>query len=179
MRATTRIAVSPIVASAIQTALVACTFFNPGAHSVTDSREAGESGGSGAGGSTASPGPCKWPASLDDAGPGACSVARAYVHCTYPSGVACEGGARASSPSGLGMSCLSDDLTSCSGCISTTGVMTCMSVCAANEYAVSCGGPPRPSPDGGFAADYQGPPDGCVGVDGTPAGNSYSCCPCQ
>jgi hypothetical protein len=123
---------------------------------------------------------CHWPASLDDAGPGACGVGRAYVKCTYPSGVSCEAGGGASSPGGLTMLCLSDDPTSCAGCVSIAGAATCTDMCAPDEYAVSCGGPPQFSNDGGsgdFA--YQEPPANCVGVGGTPAGNAYFCCPCE
>ena len=125
-------------------------------------------------------GQCRWPSDLYDGGPGACRVARAYVQCVYPSGVECEGGVGASSPSGsLTMGCLSDVATSCSGCTSTSGAASCTSLCAATEYAISCGGPPRPLPDGGFGVDYQEPPDACTGAGGTPAGNAYFCCPCE
>jgi hypothetical protein len=110
---------------------------------------------------------CRWPESLNDAGPGvrACGVGRAFVECTYPSGAGCG--------------CISDDPTSCPGCGPASGA-TCRSRCAPNEYAVSCGGPPAlPLPDGSFASLYQDAPDACVGVAGTPAGNLYSCCPCE
>jgi hypothetical protein len=121
---------------------------------------------------------CAWPANLADAGPGACRVGRAFVECTYSSGVVCEGGAGVSFAT---MACISDDPTSCSGCGSIAGAATCTSMCAPNEYAVSCGGPPHfPSSDGsldGFM--YQQAPANCVGVGGTPAGNEYSCCPCE
>jgi hypothetical protein len=131
-------------------------------------------------GGAAAPSTCKWPTSLDDAGPGACGVGRAYVKCTYPSGVSCEGGVGASSPGGLTMLCISEDPTSCSGCESISGPPTCTNMCAPNEYAVSCGGPPRFSSDGGFDNfAYQQAPANCVGVGGTPAGNLYSCCPCE
>ncbi len=128
---------------------------------------------------TATPSTCQWPASLNDAGPGACSVGRAYVRCTYPSGVSCEGGPGASSPDGLTMGCISEDLTNCSGCGSTSGAATCTDMCAPNEYALSCGGPPRLTADGGFDSTYQQPPANCVGKGGTPAGNGYYCCPCE
>jgi hypothetical protein len=127
----------------------------------------------------ATPSTCQWPASLNDAGPGACSVGRAYVQCAYPSGVSCEGGPGASSPDGLTMGCISEDLTNCSGCGSTSGAATCTDMCAPNEYALSCGGPPRLTADGGFDSTYQQPPANCVGKGGTPAGNGYYCCPCE
>jgi hypothetical protein len=123
---------------------------------------------------------CHWPASLNDAGPGACAVGRAYVSCSYPTGVSCEGGGGASSKSGVSMGCISDDPTSCEGCGSTSGAATCKSICAPNEYAVSCGGPPHPSNDGGpdeFV--YQQAPANCRDVGVTPGGNQYSCCPCE
>ena len=126
------------------------------------------------------PSTCQWPASLNDAGPGACSVGRAYVKCTYPSGVNCEAGGGASSPEGLTMLCISDDPTSCSGCGSTAGAATCTDMCAPNEYALSCGGPPHFNPDGGVDNfTYEQPPANCVGMGGTPAGNGYYCCPCE
>jgi hypothetical protein len=106
---------------------------------------------------------CQWPASLNDAGPGACTVGRAYVVCSYPSGG--------------GELCISDDPTSCPGFSSTA----CTNKCAPNEYAVSCGGPPPgPTADGGAPAfTYQEAPAGCVSVGFTPGGNEYSCCPCE
>jgi hypothetical protein len=124
-------------------------------------------------------GQCRWPASLDDAGPGACLVGRAYVQCSYPSGVTCDGGEGAFSPEGITQLCISNDPASCSGCNSTEGAATCKSVCAPNEYAMSCGGPPRGSPDGNSSFEYQEAPDGCVGVGFTPGGNGYYCCPCE
>jgi hypothetical protein len=124
-------------------------------------------------------GQCTWPAYLDDAGPGACGVGRAFVQCSYPSGVTCDGGGGAFSPQGVDQDCISNDPASCSGCTSTTGAATCKSICAPNEYAVSCGGPPDFSPDGNSSFENQEAPDGCVGVFGTPAGNGYFCCPCE
>jgi len=108
-------------------------------------------------------GQCHWPESLNDAGPGACAVGYAYVDCRFPSGAGCL--------------CISNDPTSCPGCGPGSGA-TCENRCASNEYAVSCGGPPRLLPDGGFAS-YQQAPDACVGIAGTPGGNLYSCCPCE
>jgi hypothetical protein len=121
---------------------------------------------------------CHWPASLNDAGPGACAVGRAYVSCSYPSGVSCEGGAGASG--GVTMLCISDDPNSCQGCGSISGAATCKNMCAPNEYAVSYGGPPHFSNDGGpDTFVYQQAPTNCRGVGVTPGGNQYSCCPCE
>jgi hypothetical protein len=112
---------------------------------------------------------CAWPANLADAGPGACRVGRAFVGCTYPSGVICEGGTGASFPT---MACISDDPTSCSGCGSIAGAATCTNMCAPNEYAVSCGGLDN--------FEYQQPPATCVRVGGvTPGGSGFYCCPCE
>jgi hypothetical protein len=131
--------------------------------------------------SAATPSACHWPASLDDAGPGACTVGRAYVECVYPSGVSCEAGGGAFSPGGLTMGCISDDPTSCTGCASTAGAATCTDKCGPNEYAVSCGGPPHPPSGDGGSDDfvYQQAPSNCVDIGGTPGGNVYSCCPCE
>ena len=62
----------------------------------TGSSEAGSDGGD-AGGVIGVAGPCRWPESLNDAGPGvrACAVGRALVKCSYPAGIGC--GAVASS----------------------------------------------------------------------------------
>jgi hypothetical protein len=104
-------------------------------------------------------GACHWPADLGDAGPTvtACSVGRAFVECMYPSGATCE--------------CISDDPTTCTGCGLADAAATCQSKCAANQYAVSCGGVP--------GMTYQTAPTACVGVASSPEGNEYSCCPCQ
>jgi hypothetical protein len=137
-------------------------------------------GPDGAGGGSVDAGQCSWPTYLDDAGPGACHVGRAFVQCTYSSGVVCDGGPSVYSPAGLDMGCLSEDPTSCAGCVSTSGPATCHDVCPLDQYAVSCGGPPLVSPDGSVVTpQYQDPPDACVGVGVTPAGNGYYCCPCN
>ncbi|MEO8901941.1 MAG: hypothetical protein ABI627_10475 [Polyangiaceae bacterium] len=113
------------------------------------------------GAASASSSECTWPASLNDAGLGACGVGRAYVNCTGPSG---------------GCLCLSDDPTTCAACAEQfQGPLTCVSECAANEYAVSCGGPPQPG--SGFV--YQDVPAACHSVAATPGGSQYACCPCQ
>lgn len=133
---------------------------------------------------------CSWPAYLDEGGPGACGVGRAFVECQYPVGVTCEGETSVSgggsgpsgSTTGITQLCLSDDPTTCSGCSSISGTATCTSKCGSNEYAVSCGGPPAPPlPDGGQVAwTYQDPPDGCLSTGpGGPGGGAFFCCPCQ
>lgn len=155
------------------------SFLDSPAAPVADADTESADGGSPADSATQGPGQCNWPANLNDGGPGACSVGRAYVECMYPLGVECEGGTGASSPSGLTQGCLSNDPTRCSGCSSTSGTATCKSQCAPDQYAVSCGGPPMFSPNGGIGFDYQAPPDGCVGIASTPGGNTYSCCPCE
>jgi hypothetical protein len=103
---------------------------------------------------------CTRATELDDAGAGACSVALAYVECTYPSGAGCG--------------CLSDDPTACPGCGPSEGA-TCKNHCNANEYAVACGGPPSPNSN----VVYQDAPDACVGASYTPAGVVFACCPCE
>jgi len=99
---------------------------------------------------------CKHPASLDDAGAGACGLGGALVDCE--------------SPSGIGCSCLSDTAT-CDGCGPNEG-FTCTNKCHANEYALSCGsiGPPT--------GPTQDPPVECRTVEATPAGIAFYCCPC-
>ncbi|HET7545730.1 MAG TPA: hypothetical protein VFK05_37940 [Polyangiaceae bacterium] len=116
-----------------------------------------------AGSAGATHGACSIPRDSFDAGPGSCAVARAYVTCHTPSGAGCL--------------CLSDDPTTCPDCAETfqNAQLSCESKCAANEYAVSCGGPPRPN--GNVA--YQGVPAGCHSLSGTPGGNQYACCPCD
>jgi hypothetical protein len=135
------------------------------------------SAGGDVGGMDAAP-RCQWPDSLNDAGPEvrACRVGRAFLECTYPSGTAC--GASASGT--LTVLCISDDPTQCPKCGPPPSGATCRNLCGPNDYAVSCGGPPlRPPPDGGVASVYQDAPAGCVSAGSTPAGNTYSCCPCM
>jgi hypothetical protein len=107
-------------------------------------------------------GQCHWQDGLYDGGPGVCAVARAYLACTDPVRGACH--------------CLSDDPTSCPECGPSTGAV-CKSLCASNEYAVSCGGPLDLLADGGVLDD-QSAPAACTIVTVTPAGNTYACCPC-
>jgi hypothetical protein len=105
---------------------------------------------------------CHWPASLDDAGPGACHASRALISCDGPSG---------------GCECASDDVMACpadTACGLSNGYTTCQDECAAGEYAVACGGPPRL--DAGFV-DQQ-PPSGCRAGLPDPGGVTLYCCPC-
>jgi hypothetical protein len=129
-------------------------------------------------GTSDAPGQCRWPDTLNDAGPGvrACGVGRVFLECTYPSGVGCT----ARSSGTLTELCVSDDPTKCSDCATLPSGATCRNLCGSGEYAVSCGGPPlSPLPDGEATAVYQDPPQGCVAMGITPAGNTYGCCPCQ
>jgi hypothetical protein len=123
---------------------------------------------------------CSWPSPVD-AGPGACRVGRAYVGCTYPSGVTCDDGSTyTSTPGGVTMLCVSDDPTSCPGCRPISGTATCKSKCAPEQYAMSCGGPPRFTSDGGFDNSYyQQSPDVCTLLAPTPSGMGFWCCPCE
>ncbi len=94
---------------------------------------------------------CTWPASLDDAAPRQCSAARAYVACQYPGG---------------GSDCMSNDPTACPGAPGAS----CTDLCAADEYAVGCGGVgPAPSPP---------IPAGCRSLPSGPGGGTVGCCPC-
>ena len=106
---------------------------------------------------------CNYPMSSADAGPGACTVARALVECTSdePNAATCE--------------CLSEDPTTCAFCEQQLkGNVTCVSKCAGNEYAMGCGGPPIPDGD----VHYQDAPSGCAGLGYSPAGSEFVCCPC-
>jgi hypothetical protein len=98
---------------------------------------------------------CSWPSSLNGAdGRTACQPARALVSCTDSTGAGCG--------------CLSDQI-SCDGC-QIQGV-TCRDQCAADQYAVACGGVgPGAVPS---------PPDGCTFAGANPGGVAYYCCPCQ
>ncbi len=106
---------------------------------------------------------CRWPMSLDDAGPGGCRASRALVSCSGPSG---------------GCECASDDSTTCPApvtCGLAYGYTTCQDQCAATEYAVACGG--LPQPDAAFV--NQQPPSGCRLALATPGGVALYCCPCE
>ena len=102
---------------------------------------------------------CSHPASLDDAGPGACTIGRAALTCTLPSGGGCG--------------CVSNG-TSCDDACGPASGATCQNHCNDNEYAVACGGPPRTD----ASTSYASPPPGCRGVEFTPAGLVFYCCPC-
>ena len=98
---------------------------------------------------------CRWPSVLTDGGGRTtCQAARALVSCTDSTGAGCG--------------CISNDV-SCDGC-QVSGV-TCHDQCAANQYAVACGGVgPGPVPS---------PPDGCTFASANPGGIAYYCCPCN
>jgi len=95
-------------------------------------------------------GECKMAQSTADAGQRACTFGRAFYDCETSQG---------------GTLCVSDG----DGCGSAGG---CVDQCAANEYAVACGGPPVM--DGAYAD----PPAGCRFKSANPGGVGYSCCPC-
>jgi hypothetical protein len=124
---------------------------------------------------------CAWPAPVD-AGPGACRVGRVHLECTYPAGLACADGMTWTSPEGpVSMLCLSEDPTGCPGCHPIAGTATCKSKCAPNQYATSCGGPPRLALDGGGVDPgyYEEPPEACTLTTPTPSGMGFWCCPCE
>ena len=124
---------------------------------------------------------CAWPTPVD-AGPGACRVGRVHLGCTYPAGLACADGMTWTGPEGpVGMLCLSEDPTGCPGCHPIAGTATCESMCAPNQYAMACGGPPRLALDGGGVdrGYYEDPPEVCVLVTATPSGMGFWCCPCE
>jgi hypothetical protein len=99
---------------------------------------------------------CRWPSSLDDAGPGGCQAARALVACHDSAGDTCA--------------CLSSDPQSCAMC--GAAYSNCQDTCAANEYAVVCGSVGPSS--GGIAA----PPSGCTSKGASAGGTISYCCPC-
>jgi hypothetical protein len=86
---------------------------------------------------------------------GACTVERHSLTCNAPSGAGCL--------------CVTDD-TTCPEC--TLANVTCTDGCNANEYALSCGGPPHPE-DPTFT--YASAPVTCRSLGATPAGNAYYC----
>jgi hypothetical protein len=115
---------------------------------------------------------CSLPTPVD-AGADACLIGRFHLQCTYPAGVAFGDGSTFTSPNGpVRDLCVSDDPTGCPGSHPISGVATCESKCAPDQYAISCGGPP----DQGY---YQEPPDTCVLATPTPSGVGFWCCPCQ
>ncbi len=111
------------------------------------------SSGSGTGGA------CNAPKNSNSAPIGACLSAAKFVDCTFDSGAA---------PCG----CLSNGANSCTGCGPDDGA-TCVSKCASNQYAVSCGGPPS------AGVSYDPVPANCEVVAQTPHGKSYACCSCE
>jgi hypothetical protein len=70
--------------------------------------------------------------------------------------------------------CLSDDPTACQG---PNAIPHCTDQCEADEYAVSCGGPPVLDADGSVQPTPL-PPSACRSMGGTPGGNVFYCCPC-
>ncbi|HEX4352291.1 MAG TPA: hypothetical protein VHZ95_05240 [Polyangiales bacterium] len=101
---------------------------------------------------------CGWSSALDGSA-GQCKAARAYL--------TCQGS------NGGGEGCLSNDLTQCPGPDPVIGetFSACKDACAADEYAVACGGP-GPGP-------YPSPPAGCRDSSiANPGGGSVACCPC-
>ncbi len=131
------------------------------------STSAGNAQGAAAG-AASSTGECRALANTVDAGSAACSVARALVECA------------SSDPTSGSCECLSDDPTTCAFCRQQlTGEVTCVSKCAANEYAVACGGPPIINGDGTSSQGPVSAPPGCGDLGYTPAGSEFACCPCQ
>jgi hypothetical protein len=73
---------------------------------------------------------------------------------------------------------MSDDATACPAattCGLSYGYSTCQDQCAASEYAVACGGIPRPD----AAVVSQDPPSGCRLSTANPGGVAFYCCPCE
>jgi hypothetical protein len=106
---------------------------------------------------------CGWSTNLNDAGPDGCRASRALVSCNGPSG---------------GCECTSDDATTCPSpatCGLSHGHTTCQDECAAGEYAVACGGVPRPD----TAQSNTQPPSACRLALATPGGVAFYCCPCE
>ena len=91
--------------------------------------------------------------------PGACRAGSALVTCVGANG---------------GCTCISDDSTKCASCAEQfPEPLSCENKCGANEYALSCGGPPRH--DGNT---YQEMPANCRIVLSGPGGGQSACCPC-
>src|SRR5215471_9213627 len=82
---------------------------------------------------------CGWPSGLGDAGSGGCQAAAAFAECMNAAGEGCG--------------CLSDSSLTCDGCQAAGA--TCRDICAANQYAVACGGI-------GPTANDATPPAGCT-----------------
>ena len=112
----------------------------------------GGKSGSGAGGA------CNVPKNSNSAPIGSCLSAAKFVDCKFDSGAGCG--------------CLSNGPNSCTGCGPDDGA-TCVSKCASNQYAVSCGGPPS------AGVTYDPVPVNCEVVAQTPGGKSYACCSCE
>ena len=150
------VAGAAVASSACASAVPTVTTTGPDA-----SAEAAEADGAGEGAADGAARVCPSMDRLEDAGVGlsvmGCSVGDNYLTCKYASGESCE--------------CVSDDPTKCVGCGVVDASAVCKGMCAADQYAVACGGPPGP--------DYQKPPAGCAVVATSPSGSMYSCCPCE
>lgn len=92
-----------------------------------------------------------------DAGAGSCLAARYALACSVPS-------------TGASEICVSDDPTRCD--TGTTVTSGCVSKCAANEYAASCG------PATGDAGTTT-PPPSCRVLALAPGGHPFYCCTCE
>jgi hypothetical protein len=99
--------------------------------------------------------PCS---TLPDAGPG-CSVGTALLSCDDGTGQ---------------VTCLSNT----GGCPQVPGA--CVSECAADEFAASCGAPPSVLPDAGVLVPNEAAPfASCHIAEATPNGYIYYCCSCD
>lgn len=112
-------------------------------------------GNSAGGGDNSVDSTCRWPSTLDDAGPGGCRAGRALIECSTWGGVTCD--------------CVSDQATC--DCDPSRG-WTCQDLCTPGQYAIACGAA------GGSAGPAASPPDGCSAALLTPGGVAYYCCPC-
>ncbi len=108
---------------------------------------------------------CTWPAIYDPRVSGQCQASRAYVQCTGSDGTF-EG-------------CPSDYLTQCGSGPNMNGPVTysdCQDQCAADEYALDCGGIGPTQADA--SAPASNPPAACHMVSASPGGTVLYCCPC-
>ena len=95
---------------------------------------------------------CKIPESISDAG-SSCKVSRAFVRCSASIYTTVVG--------------LADSVPLCSS--------DCLSICALDEYAASCGNI-GPSTSPGSVAQL---PDSCRAVEYLPGGATFYCCSCE
>jgi hypothetical protein len=96
---------------------------------------------------------CDVPKNSNSAPIGACLSAPKFVDCTLD---------------GSSAGCLSNGADACTGLEGAT----CVSKCAANQYAVSCGGPAT------NGVTYDPVPANCKIVATAQNGKSYACCSC-